>query len=357
MERWAILIGQSNTMRKLVVLTCASFTLAAIALFGVAYAQSGRRLPSENQQGKGDTLQLRAEEVLLNVTVIDSYNRQATDLRKTEFIVSEDNIRQEIASFAVSSVPVNVALLLDASGSVITEISSIAKAASHFVDQLGPEDKVSVLEFHSKVELLQDWTSNHDDLRHAISWRFKPGAIPRSGGNTALYDAVYLTAEEQLAKVEGRKAIIILTDGDDTSSKVTYDQCVAASLRSGALVYVVSKAQAMIAGLKSYRSGIGRVFGPGRQADAIAVELEHAEQLMTDISNRTGGRIYSPLKDDEMNDIYGRVAHELKNQYIITYIPKNEERDGRFRRVGIYLTRPGYVARTREGYYAPKPRE
>ena len=344
-------------MRKVAVLSCASIVLAAAALFGVVRAQSGRRLPSAGQQGKGDTLQLRAEEVLLNVTVIDPYNRQATDLNKNEFILSEDNTRQDIASFAVSSVPVNVALLLDASGSVITELSSIAKAASHFVEQLGPEDKVSVLEFHSKVELLQDWTSNHDDLRHSISWRFKPGAIPRSGGNTALYDAVYLTAEEQMAKVEGRKAIIILTDGDDTSSKVTYDQCVAAALRSGTMVYVVSKVQAMIAGLKPYRGGVGRVFGTGRQADAIANELEHAEQLMTDISNRTGGRIFSPLKDEDLNDVYARVAHELKNQYIITYIPKNEERDGKFRRVGVYLTRAGYTARAREGYYAPKPRE
>ena len=345
-------------MREYVFLIYFSLGVGVTALFiGNGLAQSGRRLPSTGQQAKGDTIQLRAEEVLLNVTVIDPYNRQATDLRKTEFIISEDNIRQDIASFTVSAVPVNVALLLDASGSVITELSSIAKAASHFVDQLGPEDKVSVLEFHSKVELLQDWTSNHDDLRHAISWRFKPGAIPRSGGNTALYDAVYLTAEEQLTKIEGRKAIIILTDGDDTSSKVTYEQCLAAALRSGAVVYVVSKAEAMIAGLKPHRGGVGRVFGTRNQADAIAAELERAEQLMADISNRTGGRMYSPLKDEDLNDVYSRVAHELKNQYIITYIPKNEERDGKFRRIGIYLTRAGYLARTREGYYAPKARE
>ncbi|HKG23041.1 MAG TPA: VWA domain-containing protein, partial [Blastocatellia bacterium] len=225
-----------------------SFILLVVVTSGEAAAQSGRKPDPPAQQDKDDTIRLRTEEVLLNITVTDSFNRQATSLRREEFIVAEDGQRQEISSFSISTVPVNVVLMLDASGSVAGEVSSLRDAALSFVGQLGPEDKVSVIEFHSEVELLQDWTANADDIRHAISWRFKPGMVRTSEGtstfgSTSLYDSLFLTAEEQLSKVNGRKAVIILTDGDDSSSKVTYEQSLAAVIRSNAVVYVVSKAR------------------------------------------------------------------------------------------------------------------
>jgi VWFA-related protein len=336
--------------------------LAALLVIGFAYGQSGRK-PDRPlaSQDKDQNIRLRAEEVLLNITVTDPYGHQATDLNKDEFIIAEDGQRQDIASFAMSTVPVNVVLVLDASGSVITEINSLRDAAMQFVNRLRPEDKISVIEFHSKVELIQDWTSNTEDVRHALSWRFKPGMVQTKDGrfeygSTALYDSLYSTADELLSKVEGRKAIIILTDGDDTTSKVTYEQATAAMVRSGGVVYVVSKARAFISILERYRGKFNRVLGGGtaQQADAGVARLERAELLMTELSKRTGGQIYSPLKDDEMKDVYASVARELKNQYIITYTSKNEKRDGTLRRVGVFLTRPGYVARTRESYYAPR---
>ena len=320
-----------------------SIFLLIVVTSAAAAAQSGRNLPSTKPRDQDDAIRLRAEEVLLNITVIDPYNRQATDLTRNEFIIAEDNQRQDISSFFISRVPVNVVLMLDASGSVVGEIESLRQAAIKFIEQLGPEDKVSVIEFHSKVELIQDWTSSHDELRHTISWRFKPGMERTSSGNatystTALYDALYLTADEQLAKVEGRKAAIILTDGDDTSSKVTYEQSLAAVIRSGTVVYVVSKARALI----------------DIAPKSFVARLQRAEFMMTDLATRTGGKIFSPMKEDEMKDAYAQVARELKNQYIITYIPKNEARDGRLRRINVYLTRAGYSARTRDSYYAPK---
>ncbi|HYL98207.1 MAG TPA: VWA domain-containing protein [Blastocatellia bacterium] len=309
-------------------------------------AQSGRRLPSTanpEQQQKNDTIKLSTEEVLLNVSVTDEYGHLATDLSKNDFIIAEDGQRQDIQSFDVARVPVNVVLLLDASGSVIDQLASLRDAAFEFVQHLGREDKVCVMEFHLNVELIQDWTSNQDDLQHAISWRFRPGKIPKSGGNTALYDSLYLAATEQLAKVEGRKAIIMLTDGDDNSSKVTYDQALAAVVRSGAVVYVVSKARLFMEQYKRY----------GSQARGVIAELQRAEDLMTNLCARTGGRIISPMQDSELVSVYGQVAHELKNQYIITYVPKNLEHDGSLRHIKVYLAKPGYSARTRDSYYAP----
>jgi len=335
--------------------------LIALLLISVAHPQSGRKTTSGKEGNQDDAIKLRAEEVLLNVTVTDSYGHQATELTKDEFIVAEDGQRQDIASFVMSSVPINVVLMLDASGSVVSQINSLRDAAMHFVNQLGPEDKISVIEFHTNVELIQDWTAKAEDVRHALSWRFKPGMVQTKQGSfdygtTALYDALYSAADEQLAKVEGRKAIIMLTDGDDTSSKVTYEQALTAIVKSGPVVYVISKAREFINELNKYRSRTGRVFNGGnaQMADMMVARFERAEELMTGLSTRTGGRIFSPLEDKEMKDIYAQVAHELKNQYIITYIPKNLEHDGMLRHIKVFLTRPGYVARTRDGYYAPK---
>lgn len=323
------------------------FATLAILIFTLtsAFSQSGRKLPSKSQKGQDDAIRLRADEVLLNITVIDPHGRQATDLTKDEFIIAEDAQRQAIESFLVSSVPVNVVMMLDASGSVAPDINSLKEAAMGFVNQLGQEDKVSVMEFHTHIELIQDWTSRGEDIRHAISWRFKPGRVMTKEGRatygmTALYDSLYLAATEQLAKVEGRKAVILLTDGLDTSSKATYEQALAAIIKSGALVYVVSKARAIRAAYKGHPQ--------------VAAVIDRAEFLMTEIATRTGGQIFSPLKDEEMKDVYAKVARELKNQYIITYVPKNERRDGGLRSVRVYLTRAGYVARTRDSYYAPK---
>ena len=340
-----------------------SFLLAAVLGIVSAQAQSGRKAssPAQQNQDQDQPIRLRADEILLNITVTDPYTRQATDLKKDEFIVAEDGQRQDISSFVISSVPVNVVLMLDASGSIVSEIASLRDAAMQFVNKLGPEDKVSVVEFHSKVELIQDWTSNAEDVRHALSWRFKPGMVMNKEGRTeygatSLYDSLYSTAEELLTKVEGRKAIIMLTDGDDTSSKVTYEQATAAIVRSGAIIYVVSKARAFVAELSRYRGKIGRVLGGGNAqvADVIVARLERAELLMTELCKRTGGQIFSPLKSEEMRDVYSSVARELKNQYIVTYTSKNEKRDGTLRNVGVFLTRPGYTARTRESYYAPR---
>lgn len=339
---------------------CGSILVLLLLISG-AHSQSGRKPSPVQQPGQDEPVRLRAEEVLLNVTVTDSFGHQATELVKNEFIVAEDGQRQDIASFLISSVPVNVVLMLDASGSVVSEIGSLRDAAMHFVSQLGPEDRISVIEFHTHVELIQDWTAKSEDVRHALSWRFKPGMVQTKQGSftygtTALYDAVFSAADEQLAKVEGRKAIILLTDGDDTSSKVTFEQALTSIVKSGSVVYVISKARAFINELDRYRGKAGRVFAGGnaQMADMVVARFERAERLMTDLAARTGGRIFSPLEDKEMKDVYGQVARELKNQYIITYIPKNLEHDGRLRRVKVFLVRPGYSARTRDAYYAPK---
>ena len=155
--------------------------------------------------------------------------------------------------------------------------------------------------------------------------------------------------------MEGRKAIIILTDGDDTESKVTREEAYAATVRSGASVYVVRKARALANKVEEEYGGKGgRIAGTKAQADLIANELSRAEAGMSEFAVKTGGHLYAPLKPEELTRAYAEIAEELKNQYLITYTPTNEQHDGRFRAIKVALTKPGLAVNSIEGYGAPR---
>jgi VWFA-related protein len=135
---------------------------------------------------------------------------------------------------------------------------------------------------------------------------------------------------------------------------VSFEQALSAIIKTGAVVYVVSKARQMINEISRYSGKAGRVFGTASAASEAIGILENAEKLMTQLCVKTGGQIFSPLKEEEMKDVYAQVARELKNQYIITYVPKNDKHDGALRSVKVFLTRSGYTARARDSYYSPK---
>lgn len=321
------------------------------------YAQSGRRprppegrvSPSGTSVPKSDgddELTIATQEVLLSVTVRDIDGRPVTDLTGDDFIIAEDRTRQTVESFSTSTFPVNVLLLLDASGSVFSERASIRKAAADFVRHLGPEDKVSVIQFADKVELLQDWTTNREDVALALNWRYRGGEM------TDLWDALYVAATDQLSKVEGRRAVIVLTDGVDTTSRVTYQQALGALDRADTSVYVVSKAEALIKRLAAYTGIGGKLSGTAQPAGEVVARLREAEDRLRALSDRYGGRLLSPVEEGDLGDAYAQVARELKEQYVITYVSTNEKRDGTWRAIEIFLTRPGLTVRTRKGYVA-----
>lgn len=316
-----------------------------------AFAQSGRRpvpkaAPVPPGQDPDADVRLGTQEVLLNVTVRDANGRPVKGLTGEDFIVAEDRVKQELASCREAMLPVNVVLVLDASGSVFSERVSIRRAAGAFASKLGPEDRVSVIQFADKVELLQDWTTDREAIQHALDWRY------RGGEATAFWDGLYLAAEEQLSKVEGRRAIILLSDGVDTSSKISEDYVRAALDRCGASVYVVSKAQALIERIKPYAGKAGVIAGSAKPARAAIGELIAAEERMKRLADRYGGRLYAPVSDAELDRAYEDVALELKQQYVLTYVSANEVRDGRWRAIEIFPTRPGMTVRTRKGYAA-----
>jgi Ca-activated chloride channel homolog len=329
----------------------AAILVTALALSTAAGAQSGRRpapkqVPGEPAADPGSDVRLSTAEVLLAVTVRDAEGRPVTNLTREDFIVAEDQVRQELTSCGIAQVPVNVVLVLDASGSIFSELGAIRKAAQNFIDALGPEDQVSVVQFADKVELLQDWTTDREALRHAIGWRY------RSGESTKFWDAVYLAADEQLPKVEGRRAVIILTDGIDTTSRATPDLARAALDRAGASVFVVSQTQVLIERARPYTGLRGAMTGSARRANAAIAELTASEETLRQLANRYGGRLFTPLTDRDLDKDYRAVADELKQQYVLTYASQNEARDGRWRAINIFLSRPGLSVRTRKGYVA-----
>lgn len=293
---------------------------------------------------------VRTNEVILPVTVRNDYGGLSNNLSVHDFIVIEDGTRQEITSFNARRVPLKVAILLDVSGSVFSEMEAIRKASVEFVQQLAPGDEACVIQFGKGVELLQDWTADRNKIEHALQWRYRPDKTNYT--ETHLWDALFLAADELLSKVEGRRTILVLTDGDDNNSKVVDTQALGAILRANTSLYVISKARAIAEDIKHKYGGIGgAIVGTRGQANTLYRRLMDDEARMDEMATRTGGKLYSPLKSEDMADAYRQIGQELQTQYILTYISTNEEKPATYRKISVVVTRPGLKANTREGYY------
>lgn len=248
-------------------------------------------------------------------------HRPAVNLKKEDLVLEEDGVRQKLIDFYIEKRPMTLAMILDSSGSMQPAMDKVHVAAGRFVDNLGGDDRALVIDFDEKVYLLQDLTSDKDLLRKAIT---STNAL----GGTALYDALYASFR-RLRGIDGRKAIILLTDGDDTSSKFSFKRILDEAKVSDMIIYPV---------------GMGTTF--------LDVDLR---RILKTLSEETGGRAYFPSKVEELQDVYQEIADELKSQYYITYEPTNTVWDGRWRKIRLDGA-PGrdLDIRTRSGYYAVK---
>ena len=213
------------------------------------------------------------------------------------------------------------------------------------------EDKVCVMQFADRVELLQDWTSaaNPSELSKAIEWRY------RAGASTAFHDALYLAAEEQLKKVEGRRIIILLTDGIDTMERrrVGFEDALTAVRRAEASVYVVSLTASLREAIEKRTGGTFKRLLSGIDPRAVKKALaliDESETKLEGLATQTGGRIFLPRRDEELLPAYRAIAEELRTQYIITYRPKPRVENGQWRRVRVLVLPGGFEIAAREGY-------
>jgi Ca-activated chloride channel family protein len=272
------------------------------------------------------------ELVSLNVTVTDAQGHYATDLDQANFNVFEDGVKQDITFFTKTNLPIALSILLDTSASMENKLQTAQDAAIGFAKRLRPQDLAEVIDFDSRVTTLQNFTNNSGDLELAIR---KTSA----GGSTSLYNAVYIALKD-LKKVVAkspdeirRQAIVLLSDGEDTSSLLPFDEVLDLAKRSETAIYCI--------GLRSEAPEHG------------SKGFKEAEFVLNKLSQETGARTFFPQQVVELNGIYGQIAEELSNQYTIGYSSRNPRRDGAWRRIAVRTDRQGVVARTKPGYFGP----
>jgi VWFA-related protein len=334
----------------------------------------------QDRQGKKEemgTIRLDTDLVSVDVIVTDrDGNRSSALLKATDFTVYEDGARQEISAFSATDVPFNLVLLLDTSGSTRDEVGLMRRAARRFLDELRPQDRIAIVQFNKQVELLEDLTSDRAKIEEALE-------LLSPGSGTSFYDALKLTIDEVFKRVDGRKAIVALTDGVDSYGYMTYKQILPSLERSNILTYFLEldTEEFTQAGmtrdcgnddhfefsrkqLKKYLSEYGRgAVETEYQSHCLLSRLERiqinrrlyesARREAREMSEKTGGRVY-PVKDlQQLEPAYSQIAAELRTHYSIAYYPKNEKHDGKWRSLRVTVNRPGLVTRTRPGYRAP----
>jgi Ca-activated chloride channel family protein len=297
-------------------------TLAAVVAGGGWLAAQGAGSPS---------FRSGIDVVSLNITVMDAGSRYVTDLEPTDFQVFEDGVQQDVTFFNRTNLPIALSLLLDTSASMEDKISTAQEAAVGFARNLRTQDLASVIDFDSRVEVLQPFTHEVPALEKAIRSTV-------AGGSTSLYNALYISLKEiKKARAETsedvrRQAIIVLSDGEDTSSLITFEELMDLAKRSETSIYTI--------GIRSKEPSVSKGF-------------KEAEFVLRQLAQETGGRSFFPSAASELGNIYNQIAEELSSQYTLGYMSKNVRRDGMWRRVVVRLARPNVIARTKQGYYAP----
>ena len=311
---------------------------------------------ADESVGDDEVVKVDSLEVLLPVTVRDASGALVKNLSRSDFRVYEDGTEQPLSELQARQVPADVALLIDASSSTAESFEDFRRAALDFAAQLGEEDRVCLLKFDDRVELLQDWTRSRTQLKRSLG-RLAPGMFTRFN------DALYLTAREQMKPTpQRRRALVILTDGIDSGRGQTAAAALKALLESQSAVYVISNTQiarrrkqaeldTLLNGDASSVNFNSLRIGDLREGLRV---LDASEQSLALLCATTGGRLHRPESFDALGDLYRGIAEELRQQYALYYRPLNKARDGSFRRVRVEVKTPGAQVTARVGYYAPR---
>ena len=268
--------------------------------------------------------------VSLNVTVSNRSGQFVTDLDREQFQVFEDGVQQEISFFTRTNLPIALSILLDTSASMDEALGIAQEAAVGFVRRLRPEDLAQVIDFDSRVQIAQGFTSQVQALEQAIR-------RTTAGGSTSLHNAIYIALRE-LRKTQPtdseeirRQAIVVLSDGEDTSSLVSFEEVLELAKRSETSIYAI--------GLRPPAER-GRGFN-------------EADFVLRQLTQQTGGRVFFPKQASELAAIYRQIGDELSSQYTLGYTSRNPKRDGAWRRLVVRVLTPNATARAKQGYYGP----
>ena len=315
-------------------MTGSAFRLFTVPLLVSAAAAATLRIATA-QAPQPPQVPFRAgvDVVSLNVTVTEGAARYVTDLTQDDFSVFEDGVKQDVTFFSRTNLPIALALLIDTSASMESKLPTAQEAAIGFAKRLRLQDLAEVIDFDSRVVVLSSFTNGVPDLEQAIR---KTSA----GGSTSLYNAVYIALKD-LKKIVAknseeirRQAIVVLSDGEDTSSLLPFEEVLDLAKRSETAIYAI---------------GLRSPDGPSTTTKGF----KEAEFVLRQFSQETGGRAFFPNQLSDLANVYGQISDELSSQYTVGYTSRNSRRDGSWRRVIVRVNRPNLTARTKLGYFAP----
>ncbi len=290
---------------------------AVLLLTASSWAQSGKK------QVERPTFRVGVETVFVKISVTDPLNRYVTGLEKQHFKVYEDKVEQGITHFTQESAPISVGILFDISGSMKDNIHTARNSVVRFLESGNPDDEFFLVTFNQKTTLVQSFTHQSSNIQNQVSFS-------QPGGRTALYDAVYLGLEQIKNGKNEKKALILITDGEDNSSRYTASEVREFAKESDVQIYAIGE---------EGKLGYGRS------------EIQNIVGL-------TGGRAFFPNNFNELDYYIDLIHAELRNQYIVGYAPSNKNRDGKWRRIKVKLEPPEglpkLIVHAKEGYYAPK---
>ncbi len=276
----------------------------------------------------GALIRMNVDMVLVPITVTDPVNRLVTGLEQDDFQVFENNGPQKIRTFANEDAPVSIGIIFDLSGSMSSKLLRARESILQFIKTANPEDEFFVIGFNDRPELIEDFTNSVEDIQARL-------VTVRSGHRTALLDAIYYGVAKMKEARHERKALLIVSDGGDNRSRYTEGEV---------------RSQVRESDVELYSIGI---FDPY----AATPEERTGPQLLNELCDETGGRLFRVDDLSEMGDIAEKISTELRNQYVIGYMPKDLSRDGKWRKVKVKLNPPEglppLTVHARTGYYAP----
>jgi VWFA-related protein len=297
---------------------------AADASVKVKSQEAEENLPSTN-------IKIDVPLVLINVTVTDPMNRFVTGLEKEHFEIKEDKVEQTVTQFGAEDAPLSMGIVFDASGSMGYKMSKAREAVAQFFKTANPEDEFFLAQFNDRPQMVTGFTNSLREIQNELTFT-------ESKGRTALLDAIYLALNKMKEAKDAKKALLVISDGGDNSSRYTEREIKRLVKESDVQIYAI--------GIFEPVSARGRtpeeLAGPG---------------LLTEVAETTGGRQFPVENLNELPDVAAKIGIELRNQYVIGYVPANQEKDGKWRRVQVEVKKirgmPPLRAHFRLGYYAP----
>jgi VWFA-related protein len=341
--------GRVFRKAALAVLGCLLVGIGVLGWFMPARAQSPQ-VPQQNPTPADDQSVIRVDVDLVNIlfSVRTKKGQLIPNLNKEDFELFEDGKRQEIQRFSrETDIPLTLGLLIDISASQenLVDIERSA-ASSFFASVIRPKDEAFLISFGKSTDLLQDYTNSPRLLQSGLKDLhadgggpiMNPGAVPGIGKpkGTLLFDAVYLAATEKLRGEVGRKALVLITDGEDQGSYYTVKNAIEQAQKSDTIVFSIYYVDPY------FYSRYGGGFGGGGEGD------------LRKMSSETGGHVYTVDRKHTLQDVFKELQEELRNQYTLGYTPVNTARDGSYRKIEIKVKQPDLVAQARKGYYATK---